>query len=228
MISVPLVAQRAIAGVGASGVFAGLLGTTGVSSRCTFIYVCREHRRGTVSRGRPSSIPVRCRKKNKQLKQSICLGYTSPVITDVWTVSHSQICDPWHRHNANGSTSAHICAECGQLNKGSFYSAAGGEFENTDPIFRQDSFLSCIWRSGGGGGTAFEESILFLNPSSWFRMVLAVFLERFQVHIWAKNLWRKKLFFWWANIFPIDSVKHRSSLKRGFFFLTTVMPPLFY
>ena len=65
-----------------------------------------------------STITVQCMKK--ALEQPICLGYMGPVITDVWTVSYSQICDPWHCHNVSTSTSTHVCAESGRLNNAAF------------------------------------------------------------------------------------------------------------
>lgn len=83
MVSVPLVTQRTIAGVGASGVVARLLRTTSVLSCCAFIDICSEHRRGAVSGGRPGSIPVQYVKKKKRLEESICLGYASHGITEV-------------------------------------------------------------------------------------------------------------------------------------------------
>lgn len=65
--------------------------------------------------------------------------------------------------NASRSTSAHVRSESGQLNKGGFYSAAGGEIENKDSIFQQGSVLSYLEMCGRGGGHSNESC--FKNAS---------------------------------------------------------------
>lgn len=159
VVSVPLVAQRTIAGVGASGVVARLLQTTGVSTCCTFIDVCSQHRRQAVSKGRLGSLPVQCVKSKKKTTGGIDLfGLRKPC--DHWCVNafpQSQVCDPWRRHNAGRSTRAHVCAESGQLNKGGSYSAAGGEvWKYRSYLLLQGSFCPvcgvcvCVcWNEGG-------------------------------------------------------------------------------